>query len=111
MKGRLIIYSATEFDCTIKEYDHPIPLSDLKAAVGGYIETVPMWNKFKFGEKIERAVMFCNEDGKNLGLPPNLSMTVLWRAELFRMLRLRTDDILVGSIAVVMGDDEFMDSL
>lgn len=109
MKGRLVTYSPT-LDIAIKEYDKPIPLRDLQSAIGGYIEVVPLWDQFKFGEMIERAAVFCDEDGKGKNLPLNHAMTVLWRAHLSRLGR-RTTDYLVGPIAVVTGDDEFMNEL
>jgi hypothetical protein len=101
------------------EYTAPIPLEDLQAAVGGYIEAVPYWDHFVIDDERVRAVVWCNEEGKlqDPPLPRNDYMTKLWEAFLLSKGMSRFGkrgeelDYLVGPIAVVTGDDEFMDEL
>lgn len=50
-----------------------VTLAELQRAVGGYIEAIP-------GARIGRA--FCNEDGRNLGLPYNLAASIRFRQNL-----------------------------
>lgn len=69
-------------------------LETLQKAVGGFIEVVPVrsWNN-------KPAVIFCNEEGKNLGLPVNPHAPLL------------AGDQIVGDIAIIQGDAEFMAAL
>jgi hypothetical protein len=50
-----------------------VTLAELQRAVGGYIEAIP-------GVRIGRA--FCNEEGRNLGLPYNVPASVRFRQDL-----------------------------
>lgn len=68
-------------------------LEDLQAAVGGYIERVPFYDNHN-GQK---AIAFCNEEGKLKGKPINSVMTALWQGSC------RTRDVLVGDIIVLVG--------
>jgi hypothetical protein len=121
MKGKMLIYRPGDPpERTVTEYTAPIPLADLQAAVGGFIEAVPYWDRFEVDGEVVRAVIWCNEEGKLTGLPRNVYMTDLWEKHLQTqgMSRFRSSgdprteaDFLVGSIAVVTGDDEFMDEL
>lgn len=103
MKGALtIIHPSGEI--TRKEYTAEIPLEDLNKAVGGYIELVPYFNDYK-GVNCRA---FCNEYGKINGLPYNEPATALWERAFGKSVR---PDFLVGSIAIVTGDREFMSEL
>jgi hypothetical protein len=50
-----------------------VSLAELQRAVGGYIEAIP-------GVRIGRA--FCNENGRNLGLPYNRLASIRFRQSL-----------------------------
>ena len=80
MKVRVIIKRPDE------KYGHVCHIStrleNLQKTVGGYIETVPA---------ILDAIIICNEDGKNLGLEPNM-----WYFH----------DMLCGTIIVIGTKDE-----
>lgn len=84
-----------------KFYSTPIPDGDLQKAVGGHIETVPFFDRFNGSP----CVAFCNSDGKNDGMEPNNFATMLW------YMQVSIDDYLVGSVAIVTGDDAFMRAL
>lgn len=89
------------------------PLEDLQKAVGGYIEIVPYWNTmpvFGSGGARMRCIVFCNEHGKNDGLPFNTLATRLWRDAIraeFHTDRTPGDDYLAGPVAILTGDEEF----
>jgi Domain of unknown function (DUF3846) len=50
----------------------------LKTAVGGWIETLPYFNKFEVDGKQKSCVAYCNEEGKLTGLPYNAPARALW---------------------------------
>lgn len=87
----------------IIEYDRPVSLKELKAAVGGWIELVPLFESYDD----KHCVAFCNEEGKLNGLPVNTRATKLWHDQVDFQL----SDVLVGSVVVCHGDDEFMAAL
>lgn len=108
MKGIAVIVKSTgEFEHT--EFDGESPSLDfLRKAVGGHIETVPMFDMFEDrGVLRSNVVVFCNEEGKLTGLPYNETATYRWSLCIGKPLR----DVLVGDIVVLYGDDEFMQSL
>jgi hypothetical protein len=81
----------------------------LRQAVGGEIEDVPGFNSIFYEGDLHRCVAFCNERGKDLGLPLNAWATALWHSSLRRQgyergLR-REDgtvaDRLIGNVVVV----------
>lgn len=99
---------------TIKTYTAEIPLEDLNEAVGGYIESVPFFTTYEGRE----CVVFCNEHGKIKDLPRNEPANKLWDAllaaypkPLSRISDGREVDYLVGTIAIIQGDREFMRAL
>ena len=97
----------------ITDYTAPIPLADLQAAVGGYIEIVPHFSTIELAGKLHRCLVFCDEDGKRKQLPRNHHGDLLWSEALMTagLADSPAPDFLVGSIAVVIGDDEFMAAL
>lgn len=74
----------------------------LKAAVGGYIETLPYFNKYQG----KRCVAYCNEEGKLKRMPFNIHGQDLW-LEALKKKDGSLDHIdinrtiLVGNIAIV----------
>lgn len=75
----------------------------LQKAVGGYIEVIPGFVKFRD----EECVAFCNEEGKLNGLPYNDVATMLWHGQ----FSFPVNDILVGNVIVITGDEEFLNGL
>jgi hypothetical protein len=101
-------------------------LEYLRGAVGGHIEMVPYFSTYNTGTEIVGCVVFCNEEGKLHNLPVNIEATRQWDRALRRIVRgdrrlyptgifdPKTgdpSDVLVGSIIVVTGDNEFMGDL
>lgn len=76
-------------DGTIEHIGKQPKLEALQKAVGGYIEYVPCDGPLGF--------MYCNEEGKLMGLPPNPKAT--------RMIDFH--DIIAGDVVVMeLGDEE-----
>jgi len=97
MKGTVLTIFADGLEVA-KEYDRAPTLTELQDAVGGgYIEAVPKFEEFRGVV----CVVFCDEEGKLKGLPVNMKATTHWNQNV------RTDDFLVGPIAICYGDDEF----
>ena len=91
-------------------------LTMLQTAVGGYIEAVPHLKTYRDDDRgIVPCVAFCNEDGKRPpGLPYNQRANLLWSAALSREQRgldSPAPDHLVGTVVILFGDKEFMESL
>src|SRR5215831_7243937 len=109
---RLLVYEPT--DCLPRNIAVDGPPGDamLRQAVGGEIEDVPGFNSISYEGVFHRCVAFCNDRGKDLGLPLNAWATALWHSSLRhqgyeRGLR-REDgsvaDRLVGNVAIVFED-------
>jgi hypothetical protein len=127
MKGHLLIYRPYQAAPLVEQLNAAPDLEALQAAVGGYIEAVPGLASIAWpGTAPVPCVAFCNEDGKGEGEPINNQATLLWDAA---MRRLRDDagrplypngllgrdglpaDVLVGSVAVIVGDAELLAAL
>jgi hypothetical protein len=102
------------------DFTAPIDLPSLKKAVGGYIEVVPYFHTIAVNGALQRCVAFRNEDGKRKKLPLNELACAHWDAALRRRpefngvplgRRPSSPDYLVGPVAVVYGDDEWMAEL
>lgn len=88
----------TEGQTTKTEIAEVPPLDALQTIVGGLIQVVPQWTTLNGLP----CIAVCNEDGKSLGLPVNDQATALWYSEY------RGHDNLVGPVAVITGDLEFL---
>lgn len=89
-------------------------LKDLEKAVGGFIESVPYFEHIllKDGDKqwLQPCAAFCNEHGKLEQMDVNHVAQSLWATELDRH-SIPIDDVLVGPVAIVYGDEDFMREL
>lgn len=103
MRGKIITIPADEATppSEIGVAGSAMILASLRGIVGGYIEIVPFFTTWQG----EPCVVFCNENGKLDGLPVNRRATAIWW-QLYP-----TSDHLVGDVAVVMGDEEFLREL
>lgn len=117
MKGTIVSIDADGVE-TVNQVDGSPTLDSLKAAIGGGdLEVVPFFNVIEHDGKVVRCVAFCDENGKNTGMPFNESATARWQASLWAQgssLGAKNNellDYLVGKVAVVFGDDEFMKAL
>lgn len=78
------------------------PLEFFQKAVGGSIEVVPGFTR----REGNPCVAFCNEEGKWEKLPVNPLATTIWLAACPLV-----QDVLVGPVVIVEGDEEFMRAL
>ncbi len=78
----------------------------LNKIVGGPIELIPYFTKYDG----HSCVAFCNEEGKlpHYNLPFNKMAHSLWEKSLGRPI---TEDHLVGTIAIVVGPQSFLNNL
>ena len=103
MKGKYTIIS-TSGVISEAELNEPPHLDFLQNAVGGPIEQVPMFDLYKD----EHCVCFCNEEGKLREMPINDSATKLWWDQRHPH---PLDDVLVGDVIIIRGDNEMMRAL
>lgn len=106
MKGKITVIPAGSGEITSVEVEDANVLNHLQAAVHGFIESVPYWTVYEG----EPCAVFCNEDGKGEGLPLNAMATALWQVSGGAPC-VAAGDYLVGAIAIVTGDAEFMEAL
>lgn len=111
MHGTMIVIKTDGAMTDPKSLTGPPELADLQSAVGGYLELVPYFDSIEHNGLVARCVVFCNEHGKLDGLPFNGAATRAWDAALTRNGQYRYGDLLVGDVAVLFGDREFMAAL
>ena len=99
MQGKTTIIASDGTE-TSQEHSEMLTLDFIQAAVGGYIELVPMFTTFHG----EPCVAWCNEMGKINDLPLNRKATELWAEQG------GTFDYLLGPILIVTGDEAFRQS-
>lgn len=83
-------------------------LEELQKMVGGYIQLVPLFSRVAHSSGMQKCVVLCNEDGKNLNLPLNHEATRLWQLSAGKP---PIQDVLVGPIVILFGDPSFMEAL
>jgi hypothetical protein len=108
MRGKITVIKPGDDLIATTEYEGSVPLEDLQAAVGGYIELVPYWTTHVEDGVPVPCRVFCNENGKIERLPVNRGATLLWRAVAGIV---DGGDYLAGPVAIVTGDAEFMADL
>lgn len=102
MKGTMTILKV-DGTKTVTEFDRAPTLEELQAAVGGFIEHVSGFDTYE-GQPAWAVV---NEDGKGSKLAVNVNATQLWETQSGFI----GFDMLVGDVAILQGDDEFMEAL
>jgi hypothetical protein len=119
MRGTIIIIDPTLDGPRAITLDHAATLDELKEVIGGgWLEAVPGFTTLPWAGIVMDCVAFCDEEGKLKNLPHNQIATDLWEQSLRRKGATLADhplrqhaDYLVGTIAVVFGDREFMEEL
>jgi hypothetical protein len=133
MKGHLMIIPTNGPVGRITEIsgkqarDTAAMLQMMKDAIGGgYIEKVPGFDTIMVDKVKHRCVALCDEDGKRKAMPMNPVATELWDDALKRRghpgltplipgigmeLQPGLVDYLVGPVAVLYGDREFLGAL
>lgn len=97
--------------------DKAPPLDKLQKAVGGYIEAVPYFNHLEYYGNWYDCIAFCNEEGKNQNLEINPLATMSWFLSMNRQFPNQIkkvkdlNDVLVGSVCIIVGPKKFLDNL
>lgn len=106
MKGQMIVITPESTPATVAKHQltSAPELQELKKHVGGYIELVPGFSLFVTNEGIHPCIAYCNEDGRSMGLPLNQTASEMWADNDPRYP-------LMGTIVILIGDQEFMNSL
>ena len=119
MKGTIISVPPNGPLKVVAEINHAVDLETIKAAIGGgYIELVPGFSSFEYQGEHRQCLAFADEDRKRKQLPLNEAATVMWH----RAMRAQGGpgliepggsiaDVLCGPVAVVFGDQTFMEKL
>lgn len=113
MKGYVLTIQANGVAAVGYFQNQTVPLSFLQDAVKGAIEQVPgierSGNLFaELGIVDQPMVAFCNEEGKLEGLEVNVYATAIWGQQ---SPDIAGEDVLVGPVVFVTGDEEFMNEL
>jgi hypothetical protein len=120
MKGTMLIMRPSEPFPEMKLYNRSPTLDELKTAIGGgWLELVPHFTTIGIAVSpdadkatVMDCVAFCNEHGKNEHQPFNENATSAWEQSVRRITRESgLNDVLVGTVVVLYGDREFMQSL
>lgn len=111
MKGYARTITSTGSDWQ-EELSTPPSLEFLQKMVDGYIEVVPYFDTIVVDGTLHQCVAYCNEEGKLNGLSVNGRATVFWADAVERKFKSRRlNDVLVGDVVILFGDDEFMSEL
>ena|ERR1700760_3969519 len=94
--------------------DRPITQEEIQTAVGGPVEVIPNFDTVVQDGRIQLCYAFCDEEGQAKRRPSNHWASVLWSQALVRRYgygQANLDDEIVGSVALLTGDTEFMQAL
>jgi hypothetical protein len=118
MRGTLILMRPEREQPELREFDRALTLDEMREVVGGDIEQVQGFKTIGYGGTVMDCVALCNENGKQDNLPINHGATMAWGRALDRVgIELHDaksgipKDWLVGPVAVIFGDREFMSEL
>lgn len=102
MQGKMIVIRV---DGTIEatEIVKQPKLEELQAAVGGYLEGVPLLDTYEGAD----CIAYCNEEGKLKRLPMNVKASRAWNDALTAKGH-SMHDVLVGDVVIITGDDELL---
>jgi hypothetical protein len=85
----------------------------VQPVVDGDLQLVPGFRTIRYGAVVMDCFTLCNANGKLKGLAMNDLATIAWKEALRRAVdsEVMPTDPLVGTVAVLFGDPEFMDAL
>jgi hypothetical protein len=112
MRGALLVFQPHSVP-QVREFSQPPTLKEVQAVVGGDLQLVPGFRTIRYGALVMDCFALCNANGKHKGLPMNDLATIAWKEALRRAVdpEVMPTDPLVGTVAVLFGDPEFMDAL
>ena len=117
MRGTLLVFQPHAVP-QVREFSHPPSQEEVQVVVGGDLQVVPGFRTIRYGAVVMDCFALCNANGKHKGLAMNDLATIAWKEALRRAIdaglwrsEVMPTDPLVGSVAVLFGDREFMDAL
>jgi hypothetical protein len=117
MRGTLLVFEPHALP-QVREFSQPPGLEEVQAVVGGDLQVVPGFRTIRYGAVVMDCFALCNANGKHKGLAMNDLATIAWKEALQRAVEaglwrseVMPTDPLVGTVAVLFGDREFMDAL
>jgi hypothetical protein len=129
MRGVMLIFLPNTRQPEVREFSRPPDIGDLKDAIGGgWLEKVPKFETIEHDGALHRCVALCDEEaklefrtsgkGESAPDPANSWATILWDRALRRAgypgLIAGSGaivDYLCGRVCVLIGDEQFLQSL
>ena len=117
MRGTMLVFQPHSVP-QVREFSQPPTLEEVQAVVGGDLQLVPGFRTIRYGDVVMDCFALCDANGTHKGLATNNLATIAWKEALRRAIdaglwrsEVMPTDPLVGSVAVLFGDREFMDAL
>ena len=117
MRGTLLVFEPHALP-QVREFSHPPSQEEVQAVVGGDLQVVPGFRTIRYGAVVMDCVALCDAKGNLEDLAMNNLATIAWKEALRRAIdaglwrsEVMPTDPLVGTVAVLFGDPEFMDAL
>jgi len=112
MKGTLILFKPEAVTPEVSQLNAPPTLEELRGFIGGgYLEAVPLFKTIVHDNGVHHCVAFCDDEGKLKKLPVNYLASMMWEQSRMRANYSPVNDLLVGHVAVFIGDAEFMEAM
>ena len=117
MHGTLLVFQPHALP-QVRECSQPPSLEVVLAVVGGDLQVVSGFRSIRYCNMVMDCVALCDAKGNLEDLAMNNLATIAWKEALRRAIdaglwrsEVMPTDPLVGTVAVLFGDPEFMDAL
>jgi hypothetical protein len=115
MQGTLyILYASPSATARKVQLDRPVTQEEIQDAVGGSIGFITNFDTISQDGKVSLCYAFCDEEARSRNRPLNRVATTLWSQALVRRFgcgQAELPEVLLGSVALITGDSEFMEAL
>ena len=110
MLGQMILLKPETTEAEIFAFTEPVELETVKDALdGGWLDQIPNFNQIWYEGIWRDCIAFFDEEGKQKNLPVNRQATARWYTYQITQ-NIRPADVLLGPVAVFIGDPEFLES-